>query len=248
MMKGGNIYIGEYDINSINIDSNRRLSLYGLMGILQDVASLHAYELGFGYEDMKSHGVFWVLMAQKIKIDKWPVWHQKLEVKSWTTPVKGFYAFREFQLFIDNQLIGECSTKWIILNSKTRRPIRAEYINDIVKSREDYRLNFDTEKIELSDEMEFVKEFSVYNSDLDMNKHLNNTKYCKWVLNSLPEEIFKNSVVKEFDINFLSETFLGDKVGIYLNQVLDSNGLKEVLVKGERVSDKRVTFSSRLRL
>ncbi|PID28076.1 MAG: acyl-[acyl-carrier-protein] thioesterase [Candidatus Cloacimonadota bacterium] len=244
---GSKIFTGKYDINSINIGSNRKLTLYSLMGILQDIASRHAFYLGYGYEDMKKLSLFWVLTAQKIKIYDWASWHQKLRVETWTTPIRKFYAFREYQFYIEDRVVGECSTKWLILDGKTRKPVRAEYINKDIPYRDDFNLDFSTEKLVLPDDMSFVREYSVYNSDLDMNGHVNNTKYCKWVLNSLPFHCFTEKIIKEFDIQFLNETFLGDKVELFRSKNEDiENSCESIYFKGVRGADKNSLFSSRL--
>ena len=61
-------------------------------------------------------------------------------------------------------------------------------------------------------------------SDLDVNSHVNNVKYTQWALDMMTERNHKEFVIKEYDINFLSETFLNDELqgfkskGRYLNE------------------------------
>lgn len=235
------IFSKEYEINSININSNRELSLHGLLGILQDVASLHAYKLGFGYEDMLSHKMFWVLIAQSIKMDSWPKWHQTIRVDSWTTPIKGIFAFREFEIYVDDKLVGNSSTKWLILDSETRKPKRADSINDLLFSRSDYDLGLSTKKIKLNDDLELVRRYRVYNCDMDLNGHVNNTKYSRWVLNSLPYQEFKGFNIGEYHINFSHETVIGDEVEI-LQKVEDG----KIYIKGGKIGSGEEVFTAEL--
>ena len=71
--------------------------------------------------------------------------------------------------------------------------------------------------------MQLVHTFPVRISDLDVNSHVNNVKYTQWALDMMTEKDHRNFIIKEYEINFLSETFAGDLMqgfksrGHYLN-------------------------------
>jgi medium-chain acyl-[acyl-carrier-protein] hydrolase len=50
MINTDSILEKEYKVNSLNMNTNKKLGLFGLLGILQDVTGEHALKLGFGYE------------------------------------------------------------------------------------------------------------------------------------------------------------------------------------------------------
>ncbi len=54
------------------------------------------------------------------------------------------------------------------------------------------------------------KNFQVRNSDLDMNHHVNNTKYLEWMIETIPENM--NKKISEVDIIFLREGLYQDKI------------------------------------
>ena len=80
-----------------------------------------------------------------------------------------------------------------------------------------------TERVLLPEEMIHICDFKVRISDLDVNSHVNNVKYTQWALDMMREKDHREWVIQEYDINFLSETFLGDTMqgykshGHYLN-------------------------------
>ena len=80
-----------------------------------------------------------------------------------------------------------------------------------------------TERVLLPEEMIHVVDFKVKISDLDVNSHVNNVKYTQWALDMMREQDHRQWLIQEYDINFLSETFLGDTMqgyksrGRYLN-------------------------------
>ena len=94
---------------------------------------------------------------------------------------------------------------------------------EIFKPRRDGGIAMQTERVLLPEEMIHVVDFKVKISDLDVNSHVNNVKYTQWALDMMREQDHRQWVIQEYDINFLSETFLGDTMqgyksrGSYLN-------------------------------
>ena len=52
-------------------------------------------------------------------------------------------------IFIESEKVGECSTTWMILDGKTRRPKEIGEVESYFSPRIDYRLNFTAEKINM---------------------------------------------------------------------------------------------------
>lgn len=247
MLDTNSILEKEYKVNSLNINTNKKLGLYGLLGILQDAAGAHADKLGFGYEESISQGFFWVLVRQKLRMEKWPAWHDTITVKTWTKPIIGTNAFREYEFYINNEKIGDCSTTWMILDTKTRRPKQIDNTADLFKPRTDYSLNYTAEKVLVPTEIEKINTFNVRISDLDMNNHVNNVKFTQWVLDSIPFTYHKSFEIKEYEINFIREIFLNDKVEVSSNmQMLNPKEQYEIFFKGNRENESKPAFTARI--
>jgi acyl-ACP thioesterase len=60
-------------------------------------------------------------------------------------------------------------------------------------------------------------EVAVRYSDLDLNDHVNNTSYARWILDSYPVEFHRAHRVGSMSINFLAEMG-GDDVAILTSQ------------------------------
>lgn len=238
------IYQQTYHIRSVNINANKQLGLYGLLGILQDAATEHAHYMGFGYEEMLKQGFFWVLVRQSLKMDQWPNWHDEITITTWTKPIEGTQAIREFEIFSDNKKIGACSATFMMLDIKTRLPRELTNTDRSFSPRTDYTIGFSANKIELPSNTKPVKTFEVLPSDLDMNNHVNNVKYSQWILNLIPFEYHKQFKATAFNINFLSETFLGDEILCHSN--LTENSEKEAFFYGLNQRTGKKSFISRV--
>ena len=94
-----------------------------------------------------------------------------------------------------------------------------------------------------------MAKYRVRVSDLDINQHVNNTKYAQWILDSIPYELHKVLLLKAYSVNFLAETHLGDEVRVErkastrLSQEANSG---QTIYRGLRVSDDRVLFTAAL--
>ncbi len=240
------IYSITYKVDTNYVNFNKKLGLYGTLGLIQDVASEHAEILGFGYQDMLDRNIFWVLTRQKLVMNRWPDWRDNVKVVTWTKPVEGFNAFREFELFIGDDKIGECTTTWMILDGVTRRPTKPAFDDNDKFARMDYGLEIRAGRVKAPEEMSKAGVFKVHNSDIDMNQHVNNTRYSKWILDSIPMEYHKTLNLKEFEINFLGETFLDDDVTIMSVTEDESSPEKVAFYTGLRESDNRKVFAARL--
>lgn len=237
------IFEKKYKVNKYN--PPEKFGLFSLLKMLQDAARGHASLLGFGYKDSWEKGFFWVLARQKLRVSRWPNSSEVLNIKTWSKPILGIFAIREFEIFVGQEKIAECSTTWMILDTNTRKPKKIEGSEEIFKPSKDYGLDFSAGKISLPANMETVMNFAVETKDLDANNHVNNTRYTKWILNALENE--SSRMIKEYEINFSKETFLADEIEIFSHTVGNpSSQNQEVFFKADRVHDSATVFTARI--
>lgn len=242
------IFTENYKVRSTQINLNNQLGLYGVLGMLQDIAAEHASHLGFGYKDLVKKGFFWALIQQKLKMFYYPKWNEQVTIKTWSLPVQGAYAFREFELFSNDRKIGECASTWITLDIQSRKPIDISETQHIFMPRTDGGLGFRTERVTLPESMTLSNKFKVKVSDLDVNSHVNNVKYTQWALDMISLENNKNYIIKEYDINFLSETFFDDEMEGYVSEhkLVDPNSEDvESYFYAQKVGGSKPAFISR---
>ena len=243
------VYKKKYQISISNVNINKRLGLLGTLGYLQDIATEHAEVAGFGLEKMMATQSFWVLVRQKLRMDHFPKWNDTIEVHTWSRAPEGMYAFREFEIFHNGEKIGDCSTVWMILDGRTRRVKKPDFDISEINPRRDYEIGHVAQKVERSEqatELEKINTIKVRISDLDLNMHVNNTKYSQWILDSIELERHRKASLKEFEINFTGETHLGDEIDIYSARDEDSHLAHDVFYQGIRQSDQKMVFVARI--
>ncbi len=240
------IFSKEFSVNTMVINSNKRLGLVGLLGMLQDCAGLHADELGMGHEAMVVSKSFWVLTRQKVVMQQWPLWGDTVRIITWARPILGMSATRDFEIYVGNRKYGECVSSWMALSGVTRRPVRPELDLTRLRVRDDFSLSFDAPKVPFAADAKSIKIVEVRNSDLDMNNHVNNTKYAQWILDAIPLNLHRTMALKEYEINFLAETHLEDVITLQRYEEDPDARPQNVIYQGIRNKDLKAVFTARM--
>ncbi len=208
------VWIEHYEINSFLLDHNKRLSLFGLLNLLQDAAWMHATSAGWGFEALLKKGTIWVLARQKLVMSAWPQWEETVTLHTWGRPGGNVMALREFEIYLGNRKIGESTTTWLVLDYHSRKPQKLDRVPFNRMCRSEGNLAITAERLGLRQDLTPKTSFEVRNSDLDVNGHVNNTRYAQWLTDTMSAAELARYAIAEYELNFLSETSLGDTVVI----------------------------------
>lgn len=239
------VWTQSYDVNSLVLNPQKRLGLYGLLNLLSDAAWVHADHLGFGYDAMASSGTFWVLTRQAVAMTDWPVWGDRLSVRTWARPFAGARAPRDFELLIGDRKIGEATTDWLILDAARRRPVRFEVLKHPVPARTDGGIHLDAPKIPVRGDLSPSVKVCVRYGDLDVNGHVGNTRYAQWALDAMAPATPARTRIDGYAVNFLAETRLGDEIVVETGPAeAGPDGLARQPFQGRRLGDGKIVFSA----
>ncbi|GAA0540427.1 acyl-ACP thioesterase [Rhizomicrobium palustre] len=206
------IWVQHYDVNTMVLDHHKRLSLVGLLNMLQDTAWIHAKHRGWGFEDLIAKGTIWVLARQKLVMQAWPMWEDRITLHTWGRAGGSVMALREFEIFSGDKKIGESTTSWLVLDYETRKPQKLDRVSFNLMCREEGNLAIAAERLTPRSDLVLAAEFDVRHSDLDVNGHVNNTRYAAWLTDTMSSGDLAGFDITEYDVNFLAETSLGDRI------------------------------------
>lgn len=213
------IYSTKITLYNSYFDLNDRLTAKSILNIFQDVASIHAEQIGVGFENMFKQNLYWVLSRIKFDILNMPTPNQTIIVETWPHE-KGRIDFdRDMRILSETgEVLIIASSKWCVIDTINRRLQRSDNINynGQVYNQVNYIENFN--KIELpSCNFEYKHSYVVQFSDLDHNQHMNNTNYATLISNTINNKIFSH-----FEINFLNECLINDTIDIL--SICNQNG------------------------
>ncbi len=217
MNSGELIWKEQFEIPSHVVDLNGRIKFYYICNYLFDIASRHAHSLHWGYDDLQDHKQYWVLSRLHVKMLKYPGMHDTILFETWPKGISRLFALRDFRFSsAHDDTICLATTAWLIIDSATGRPVR---ITDFAEL---YNYNTGKHSIEevpgklpAVDDPEHSREIGVHYSDLDINKHVNSGKYIEWIQNCFDAQVYEKSNIREFQMNFLSETHYGENITLH---------------------------------
>jgi acyl-ACP thioesterase len=209
-----NIWKETYQIRSYEVDCHHRLSVLAMFNFMQEVASRHAEALGVSIQQLLSENYTWLLSRLKIKIVSFPVWKDRIQIRTWPSGARRLFALRDFEIQNkDHQVVATAVSAWLVLDVQKHRPVRIGPFVERLKPLEGDHILPDTlDKLPGLALQTHEKKLVVRHRDLDINQHVNNVSFVEWLVESVPVRVLNTSVLAELEINFLAEAFYEDHV------------------------------------
>ncbi len=201
---------------------HEQTNVVSILGFFNEIAQ----EAGFYYDKekniLKDESLAWIILNWDIDIIRYPKYREQVKVCTIARSIDRFIAFREFQLFDENeQLLAWGKSKWILLNLDKRRPaVARDYmyaLYGVTEKEASFTMNKPAELKEQRDEKIL---FRVRKRDVDEYEHVNNTVYAYWINESVPDEITDQMLLKNLRIYYKRETTYPNDVFIH-NRILD---------------------------
>lgn len=239
------VYEETYPVFSFLLDPMKRLSIPAAFGILGDAAGRDAQRRGWGYDELLLRNQAWVLIRARMEVERQPSWGERIILRTWPKLMEGVIAYRDFQVMdINRNILIAGSTGWTLMDLTSRRPVRLigkEY--DTGHLANIHAINGRPEKINWPGSLVTVKEITAEYGHLDMNNHVNNSRYIEWIINEIPAEVLQNRKLVSVDVNFISEVKHLDPLSIQVPVNVVQYDIFEGFIKN-RVDD-RQAFAAR---
>ena len=145
-----------------------------------------------------------------------PKWRDIVTVKTWIYDLQGSRSIRALEMYVgDKKIIGSV-TFWAVFNTKTRKAEALALPHEHFEKYPEREATAESfKKIDLQRESQLHSEYEVVLSDLDIVFHANNVKYLEWCLDAVDYKPILRQQLKSFDMNYMRELMLGDKVQVY---------------------------------
>lgn len=208
-----------YDLEFIaggsQVDCFGRLRISELLNFEQAAATLHAEALGVGREVMTDRlNAVWMIVRTRVELTR-PILYGE-SVRARTYPVKGRGATlpRETELFVGDERVGSAHTFWVLANVDTHKLIRPAAFYEVAELPEQPPRFAAPERIDPIEPLGEAEPHRIRYSELDMNRHVHNTKYLDFAADHLRLEDMEGKWVSEFTVSFSEECVAGETVYI----------------------------------
>ncbi|MDD2852450.1 MAG: thioesterase [Desulfuromonadaceae bacterium] len=209
----GCLFEREFTVQPYEADQRNASRPVALLNYMQSAAGEHAALLGVSVADLRKSGHTWVLSRIHLAMDSYPRGGRSVRIKTWPAARENLFTIRDFTFYnMDGIRIGSATTSWAVLNLKTRRPVKlGAVLPDFPVHPERALVDPFTTIPELK-QTDYELRLPVLRGDLDINRHVNNTVYAGWALETIPEEIDSSCRLASLEIAFRAEALYGDTI------------------------------------
>ncbi|MBE6957183.1 MAG: acyl-ACP thioesterase [Ruminococcaceae bacterium] len=184
-------------IDTRDVDGRGHCRPSALLGHLQEAATLAAEDMGFGRDLlMERYGAFWMLARLWYRLERPLRWGEELTIHTWHRGGKGVSSYRDFDLYVNGEYVGEAVSVWVLAQMQDRRMLRMSQIPELEGTQGGERSKARLlSKLRLPEQMELVERRLMHYSDTDINDHVNNTRYADFACDAirvdrLPGDVF----------------------------------------------------------
>ena len=204
-----------FHVRVSEVDPAGRLSAASLARYLQETADSHCRPDGLSVSGLLAEGRMWVLTRLAMRISAWPRLLEAVTVETWGSHrLGGARAYRDFRVFdASGDTIAEASSVWLMLDARTRRPVRLpESVLRFQHPERETPEPVDAEGLAEPERPSAEVRLPVLWRDLDTNEHANNVCYIEWALEAVPLEVRRQATLAALDIQFVGEALLGQEI------------------------------------
>lgn len=229
------VYSKDWEINFMQCTPNGDIKYTDFCNLMQLTAAKHSELGGISFTDMQEFNQAWVLSKMRIEIIKMPKWRDTITIKTWINSLENSRSVRSLEVYLNGEKILGSETLWIVLNTNKRRPESLM----LPFSHFEFYLNkrgtgTSFNDVNILEEKHKLTEKTIVLSDLDIVNHVNNIKYLEWCLDLLPIELTLNNKIESFNMNYIRELSINDRVLIYKSH--DKNKTIFSITKNNKIS------------
>lgn len=212
-----NFYKTELTISEKECSKFGYLRYDSVLNIFQLLAISHSYEMKVDRESLiESSNAFFVITKMKFSVSKMPKINEQVTAITWpikvTSPIK-FY--RDYEIYLGGEVLVSGVAEWCTLDGTTRTLRKINSVKYPYELQHIERRSQVGEFTKLTQVGEYVTDYVVADSDIDVNGHTNNVSYVKIALSTYLEEEFEKANFKGLEVHFNKETMLGETINIY---------------------------------
>ena len=187
-------------------DMNGHIKLPDVILLSLQVSGMQSIELGVSDKTiLEDHNLVWIITDYDIEVVRLPRFAEEITIETEALSYNRLFCYRRFTIYDEEgrELIHMIAT-FVLMDRDSRKVHAVE--PEIVAP---YQSDFDKKlirgpKYESLDEP-FSKDYHVRFYDLDMNGHVNNSKYLDWIFEVMGADFLTQYIPKRINLKYVKE-------------------------------------------
>lgn len=220
------IYRKQFTLEAIHTDCHGALLPSALLYFVQEAAGEHCGILNVSWEQLNQRQLFWAILRHRIQVTRMPQKGETVTLETWPMPTTRT-AYPRSVIAWDargNELFRTLGL-WVLMDSESRSMVLPKKsgveVMGILRGTE-----LTAPGSLVPGTLERCGRRRVCFTDLDVNGHMNNTRYLDWIWDLLPESFHRGRSLKEMTLCYLAEAREGDCLD--LKWTLEAEGRLQV--------------------
>ena len=223
-------------------DMNGHIKLPDVILLSLQVSGMQSIELGVSDKTiLEDYNLVWIITDYDIEVSRLPHFAEEITIETEALSYNRLFCYRRFTIYDEaGQEIIRMLATFVLMDRDSRKVHTVE--PEIVAP---YQSDFDKKLIRgpkyESLEEPVIKDYHVRFYDLDMNGHVNNSKYLDWIFEVMGADFLTNHIPKKINLKYVKEVRPGGMItsSYELNQ-LESN--HQVTSDGDINAQAKITW------
>lgn len=212
-------------------DMNGHIKLPDVILLSLQVSGMQSIELGVSDKAiLEDYNLVWIITDYDIEVDRLPRFAEEITIETEALSYNRLFCYRRFTIYDEagQELIHMMAT-FVLMDRDSRKVHAVE--SEIVAP---YQSDFDKKLIRgpkydsLNEPI--IKDYHVRFYDLDMNGHVNNSKYLDWIFEVMGADFLTHYIPKKINLKYVKEV----RPGGVITSAVERTGLES---KHEITSD-----------
>lgn len=200
-------------VSSFECDSRLRLRIRSLFNLFQDLADIHANEMGLGYRYCHERQLAWIGAGYHVRIHRLPRWEEEITLSTWPSEATSVAGIRDFCVTDkSNHKLIVASSMWIVLDLNRMRPVSVAKHMPAYELFPERALESDFSKPTPLTRVDDTRIFNVHADEIDLYNHVNNAVYPTWILDAFDEAFLTTHELSELKITFKNPAKRQDQI------------------------------------
>lgn len=242
------VYKKSITVQSRDSDFSQRVKLSALFSYFQEMATEHGQILGVGRSSIQKHGVIWVLIRSRVEVERYPKMKEEIFIETWPEQ-PGKIEFERNFIVRDGEgiIIARALTSWVIIDVENRRLRRSSTLEakfpDLGREK---ALTCELGKIQSNNQLKLSYKKAVRYSDIDINEHLNNSKYVDYIMDCFSLDEHKDYQVQSIEVDYVHEALPGETIELYTD--MSDAGQNIIYIEGINEKTNMTVFKSQIEI
>ena len=194
-------------------DMNGHIKLPDVILLSLQVSGMQSIELGVSDKTiLEEHNLVWIITDYDIEVVRLPRFAEEITIETEALSYNRLFCYRRFTIYDEagQEIIRMLAT--FVLMDRDSRKVRAVEPEIVAP----YQSDFDKKLIRgpkyANLEEPVSKDYHVRFYDLDMNGHVNNSKYLDWIFEVMGADFLTQYIPKKINLKYVKEVRPGGVV------------------------------------